>query len=101
MEWTKDIHTLLAFDTWIVNQSHDLSEFMGHIMPQLDKNDSVLLFMTFGKFSHMYERHRKANPTEDLALSLHRVMNTLMEEETTRILFARLAQNAANGVVKQ
>ena len=101
MEWTKDTQTLIAFDRWITNQTDDLSNFMKHLLPKIDRNDSVLLFMTFAKYSHMYSSHRKHNPEEDLGLSLHRVMNTLMEEESTRILFSRLAQNAANGVVKQ
>tara|TARA_R100001594_G_scaffold76827_1_gene111459 strand:- start:8522 stop:8800 length:279 start_codon:yes stop_codon:yes gene_type:complete len=88
-----------AFDKWITNQSTDLGDFIREVQPHLTPNDTVLLFFTFAKFSHLYTNHRSRNEHEDLSLSLHRTMNTLMEEESTRVLFARLAQNAANGVV--
>ena len=99
MEWTKDLPSLIAFDKWITEGSSTLGDFIRKVQPNLGINDSVLLFYTFGKFSHLYANHRKRNPHEDLALSLHRTMNTLMEEESTRTLFAKLAQNAANGAV--
>ena len=99
MEWTKDLPSLIAFDKWITEGSPYLGDFIRKVQPHLDMNDSVLLFYTFGKFSILYTRHRNRNPHEDLALSLHRTMNTLMEEESTRTLFAKLAQNAANGAV--
>jgi hypothetical protein len=99
MEWTKDIASLIAFDKWITEGSNNLGDFIRQVQPNLGLNDSVLLFYTFGKFSHLYTNHRNRNPHEDLALSLHRTMNTLMEEESTRSLFAKLAQNAANSAV--
>jgi hypothetical protein len=99
MEWTKDAASLRAFDSWITEGNANLGDFISKVQSHLSPNDSVLLFFTFGKFSHLYSQHRKHNPTEDLGLSIHRTMNTLMEEESTRILFARLAQNAANGAV--
>ena len=99
MEWTKDINSLIAFDKWITNQSTDLGDFIREVQPHLSPNDTVLLFFTFAKFAHLYTNHRSRNPHEDLALSLHRSMNTLLEEESTRVLFARLAENAAKGAV--
>tara|TARA_R110002012_G_scaffold9265_2_gene42763 strand:- start:209 stop:517 length:309 start_codon:yes stop_codon:yes gene_type:complete len=100
MEWTKDPDTLNAFHEWITNQSGLVGKFVEKLHPQIKgPNDSVLLFYTFAKFSHLYTLHTNAHFDEDRALSIHRVMNTLMEEESTRILFQRLAQAATNGAV--
>jgi len=99
MEWTKDLNSLLAFDKWIMNSSDDLGDFISKAQPNLPVNDSVLLFYTFGKFSHLYKQHRSRNLDEDLALSLHRVLNTVMEEDSTRVLFARMAEAATKGAV--
>ena len=99
MEWTDKPEVMRAFDKWITNANGNLGEFVREIVPHVPKNDTTMLFVTFAKFSHLYTDHRNRNPHEELALSMHRVMNTLMEEESTRNMFARMAQAAANAAV--
>jgi hypothetical protein len=96
MKWADKPAVMLEFDKWITNQSNDLGDFLKELLPHIPKNDTTLLFVTFAKFSHLYTVHRSMNPNEDLTLSFHRVINTLMEEESTRQLFARMMQNGVN-----
>ena len=99
MKWTNDPSIMRAFTEWICEGNQYLSNFMREIAPTLGRDDTSALFVTFAKFSHLYTDHRNRNPTEDMTLSMHRVMNTLMEEESTRNMFARMAGAAANQTV--
>lgn len=99
MEWTDNPQVMRAFDLWITNGNGCLGDFVREIMPHIPKNDTTMLFVTFAKFSHLYTDHRNRNPHEELALSFHRSLNTLMEEESTRNLFSRMAQAATNAAV--
>ncbi len=99
MKWTDDISIMRAFDNWITHGNGNLGEFVREIIPSIPKNDSTMLFVTFAKFSHLYTDHRNRNPHEEMSLSFHRTLNTLMEEESTRNLFSRMSQTAANKAV--
>ncbi len=99
MKWTDEPQVMRAFDLWITNGNGCLGDFVREIMPYIPKNDTTMLFVTFAKFSHLYTDHRNRNPHEELALSFHRSLNTLMEEESTRNLFSRMAQAATNAAV--
>tara|TARA_Y100000004_G_scaffold192507_1_gene253187 strand:+ start:680 stop:988 length:309 start_codon:yes stop_codon:yes gene_type:complete len=99
MEWTNDPEIMRAFTQWISEGNANLSEFVRKIRPRLGQDDTSGLFITFAKFSHLYTDHRNRNPHEDMTLSIHRVMNTLMQEKSVKDLFARMAQNAANAAV--
>lgn len=99
MKWTNDPDIMRAFTLWICEGNNNLGDFVSEISSTLGRDDASALFVTFAKFSHLYSNHRSRNPTEDMTLSFHRTMNTLLEEESTRNLFARMAGAAANKTV--
>ena len=86
MKWTDDVDAIFAFDKLVLNMVDDLDNYMTTMIPYLKQSpkELVMIMVTVSKFVVLYRDHRNFNPTEDLTLSFHRVLNTLAGEESTR-----------------
>jgi hypothetical protein len=99
MKWTNDAKIMIAFDAWMESQNETLRDFLKEIEMYLPRNDTSMLLVTFAKFNWLYNQHRAQYFDEDLTLSFHRVLNTVMGDEQTRAMFGRMATMAAGKVV--